>query len=79
MSFNKTDELDLQALVDGALDPENEKRVQELVAHSRAHQRRYHNLLLQKQLLLSWWASEEDGAEDNDDLYSKMPAVAYVQ
>jgi len=78
MLFNKSDELDIQALVDGALDPENEKRVQELIAHSRAHQSRYHNLLLQKQLLLSWWASEEDGGKE-DDLHDTLPAAAYVQ
>ncbi len=48
-------DIDLQALVDGALDPEQEKAVRALMENDSAARGRYRELLEQKRLLIAWW------------------------
>ena len=53
-NFNISD-LDLQALVDGALDAQQEKALRNRLVTDSAARLRYKALLEQKQLLIAWW------------------------
>jgi anti-sigma factor RsiW len=57
MSDNVTD-YDIQALVDGQLDLDEEKRVFRHIENNSLHMSRYEELVAQKKLLLMWWDSE---------------------
>lgn len=48
-------DLDLQALVDGELDPAAADRLQAQLTHDSVARRRYLDLLEQKRLLMMWW------------------------
>ncbi len=57
MSDDVTD-YDIQALVDGQLEREEEKRIWCHIEKNSLHLRRYEELVAQKKLLLMWWAGE---------------------
>lgn len=57
---------EIQALVDGQLDREEERRVWNEIQHNSLFMRRYEELVAQKKMLLSWWA-EENSVEPKDD------------
>jgi hypothetical protein len=55
MVTNKIGDFDIQALIDGELDPLEEIRVRGLIEASQENIKRYHALLNQKYLLQRWW------------------------
>jgi anti-sigma factor RsiW len=57
MSDEVTD-YDIQALVDGQLERDEEKRIWRHIEKNSLHLRRYEELVTQKKLLLMWWAGE---------------------
>ena len=48
-------DIDLQALVDGALDAQQEEEVRRIMLTDSAARTRYRELLEQKRLLIAWW------------------------
>lgn len=52
---NTISDIDLQALVDGALDAKDEKALRVLIAGDSSARTRYRELLEQKRLLIAWW------------------------
>lgn len=48
-------DIDLQALVDGELDHDQEQQIRALLLQDPAARARYRELLEQKRLLLAWW------------------------
>jgi len=48
---------DIEALVDGQLDPDSAARLRRLLDRQPRLQRQYHRLARQKHLLCRWWAS----------------------
>lgn len=65
MADNVSD-YEIQALVDGQLDRDEERRVWNEIQHNSLFMRRYEELVAQKKMLLSWWA-EENSVEPKDD------------
>lgn len=57
MSDDVTD-YDIQALVDGQLESDEEKRIWRHIEKNSLHLRRYEELVAQKKLLLMWGAGE---------------------
>lgn len=49
---------DIEALVDGQLDPEAANRLHSVIRRQPLLQRHYRQLVLQKQLLHRWWATQ---------------------
>lgn len=48
---------DIEALVDGQLDPVHAARLHAQLGRNPILNRHYHQLMAQKQLLLRWWAA----------------------
>ncbi len=48
---------DIEALVDGQLDPVHAARLHAQLGRNPLLNRHYHHLIAQKQLLLRWWAA----------------------
>lgn len=48
---------DIEALVDGQLDPAKAARLHALLSRQPRLSRHYHQLVAQKQLLRSWWST----------------------
>lgn len=52
---NTISDIDLQALVDGALDEKDANTLKALIENDSAARTRYRELLEQKRLLIAWW------------------------
>ena len=59
--WTRTHDFEIQALVDGQLGWDAQKRFWREIESNPALQRRYDELVAQKRLLLQWWASEGAG------------------
>lgn len=66
---------DIQALVDGQLDRDEEKRVWSHIEQNSLHMRRYEELVAQKKLLLSWWAEENSVEPKENELDPRLYTV----
>jgi hypothetical protein len=56
--YKKMD-MDLQALVDQALDMPNEKRVRALIEANPLARKKYEQLMLQKKWIQQWWEEKK--------------------
>lgn len=70
---------DIQALVDGQLDRDEERRVWREIEHNSLYMRRYEELVAQKKLLLSWWAAENSVEPKEDAIDPRLYAVQSSQ
>lgn len=74
MSDDVTD-YDIQSLVDGQLEPEEEKCIWRYIEHNALHMRRYEELVAQKKLLLMWWAAENSAEPQEKELDPRLYVV----
>lgn len=74
MSDDVTD-YDIQSLVDGQLEPEEEKCIWRYIEQNALHMRRYEELVAQKKLLLMWWAAENSVEPQDKELDPRLYVV----
>lgn len=74
MSDEVTD-YNIQSLVDGQLEPEEEKRIWRYIEQNALHMRRYEELVAQKKLLLMWWAAENSVEPREKELDPRLYVV----
>ncbi|MCC7035703.1 MAG: hypothetical protein IT560_00175 [Alphaproteobacteria bacterium] len=66
---------DIQALVDGQLEGDEEKRILRHIGKNSLHMRRYEELAAQKKQLLMWWAEENSIEPKDKELDPRLYAV----